>query len=333
VGIAVIFIIFFFRAQRTEDPIALSGSDTDSVSPSTAIVSPEDRTWHNAGFSAAIRDSDIGAGLVSFLSGEQGCLYRIEDFGADKVFGNFRQCGKSDISISVGKDMACSSSYQKDSPQGRCRVSTKAIDQAGNESEWKSFLFFIDLEKPFIGPVSVEAGSLADTYVFGGQVADNGRIVSCRLFQDNQAVEGTVSFDSLPCQEDRICSISVQYISKDASAHDVRFGCQDAAGNVGYGEELSSLMFINQAPIIELCKVTPSQGNTSTIFQFESAARDLNQNILSFAWDFGDGTASQEQNITHSYASLGTYTPKLIVRDSRGKSDECTTAWVIVGEK
>ncbi len=302
----------------------------DSIPPATAIVSPEDRTWHNARFSVAIRDSDIGAGLAS---GKQGCLYRIEDFGADTVFGDFRKCGTSDISISVGEDQACSSSYAKDSSQGRCRISTKAIDQAGNESEWKSSLFFIDLERPVVGSVFMEEDPSKRGYMLRGEVADNGKIVSCWVAEDDQVIDSKVSFDSLPCQEGRRCSLTAQYVPQDNNIHTVRFGCQDAAGSVGYGEVLSSLLFINQTPTIELCRVTPSQGDTSTVFQFESAAQDPNQDALSFAWDFGDGAVSQEQSPSHKYTALGTYTPKLTVQDPAEKTDECSTAWVIVGEK
>ncbi len=304
----------------------------DSILPATAIVSPEDRTWHNARFSVAMRDSDIGTGLVSFVSGKQGCLYRIEDFGADTVFGGFRQCGTSEVSISVGKDQACSSSYAKDSSQGRCRISTKAIDQADNESEWKSSLFFIDLENPVVGSVSVEEDSSKGVYTLHGEVVDNGKIVSCWVAEDNQVIDSKVFFFFLSCQEGRTCSVTTQYVPEDANAHTVRFGCQDAAGNVGHGEALSSLSFINQAPTIELCRVKPSQGDTATVFQFESTAQDPNQDALSFVWDFGDSAVSQDQNPSHEYTAPGTYTPKLTVQDPAGKTDECSTAWVIVGE-
>lgn len=333
VGVAGIFVVFFFQAQRTEEAIPLPDGYVDSTPPATAIISPADRTWHSARFSVVVRDSDIGAGLVSFISGKQGCLYRIEDFGSDTIFGDYRKCGTADISISVGKDMACSSSYVKDSSQGRCRISTKAIDRADNESEWKSSLFFIDLENPVVGSVSADLDSSEEKYMLRGEVADNGKIVSCWVAKDNQVISSQISFDSLPCQEGRTCSIAAQYIPEDASTHTVRFGCKDAAGNVGHGESLSSLEFINEPPDITVCRVTPSQGNSSTVFQFESAAQDSNQDALSFRWDFGDSAVSQDQSPSHVYGVSGTYTPKLTVQDSMGGIDECSTAWVVVGEK
>lgn len=332
-GIAGIFLVFFFQTQRTQEVTPLPDGYVDSIPPATSVVSPEDRTWHNTGFSAAVRDSDMGAGLVSFIPGKQGCLYRIEDFGSDMVFGDFRKCGTSNVSISVGKDQACSSSYVKNSSQGRCRISTKAIDQAGNKSEWKSSLFFIDLERPTVSSIYVSSDSSEGTYMLRTEVADNGKIVSCWVVRDSQVIGSQVSFDFLPCQEGRTCPISTQYLPEDGLTHTMRFGCQDAAGNVGYGESLSSSSFINQAPDIALCRVTPSQGNQSTIFKFESTAQDLNQDTLSFRWDFGDGGISAEQSPSHAYGAPGTYTPSLTVQDLAGETDECSTAWVVVGEK
>lgn len=334
-GVAGLFILFFFQAQRAGNGTSLPEDYVDSIPPATAIVSPEDRTWHNTWFSVTMRDSDIGAGLASFVSGKQGCLYRVEDFGSDTVFGDFRKCGTSNVSISVGKDQACSSSYSKDSSQGRCRVSTKAVDRAGNESEWKSSLFFIDLEDPVVSGVAVSpfAAQEDQVFLFTGEVVDNGKIVSCWLARDDRVINSQISFDSLPCQEGRTCSIAAQYVPEGASTHTVRFGCQDAAGNVGYGGALSSLSFINQAPEIAVCKVTPSQGNTLAVFQFESVAQDPNQDALLYRWDFGDGGISTEQSPSHAYGAFGTYTPKLTVQDTAGESDECNTAWVVVGEK
>lgn len=326
-------VVLLFQVRRTGEVTSLPEGYVDSISPSTAIVAPADRTWHNARFSVAMRDSDIGAGLASFVPGKQGCLYRVEDFGSDAMFGDFRKCGTSNVLISVGKDQACSSSYSKDSSQGRCRISTKAVDRAGNESEWKSSLFFIDLENPVVSPVSLGADSSGGTYMFGGGVVDNGKIVSCWLARDDRSINSQISFDALPCEEGRTCSITAQYVPEGTSTHTVRFGCQDAAGNVGYGEALSSPSFINQAPKVELCRVMPSQGSTSTIFQFETHVSDPNQDVLSYRWDFGDGGISTEQSPSHAYGTFGTYAPKLTVQDPAGESDECNTAWVVVGEK
>jgi len=47
--------------------------------------------------------------------------------------------------------------------------------------------------------------------------------------------------------------------------------------------------------------------------------------ISSFAWDFGDGTTSTEQNPTHTYAQAGTFTISLRVTGPGGTSEAATT--------
>lgn len=41
--------------------------------------------------------------------------------------------------------------------------------------------------------------------------------------------------------------------------------------------------------------------------------------IVSYLWDFGDGTTSTEANPTHVYGKEGTYTARLTVKDDKGK--------------
>ncbi|MDX6676115.1 MAG: hypothetical protein QOE31_167 [Solirubrobacteraceae bacterium] len=55
---------------------------------------------------------------------------------------------------------------------------------------------------------------------------------------------------------------------------------------------------------------------------------------LTYLWDFGDGSATTQTSsptTTHSYASAGTYTARLTVRDSKGASSTAATARIDVG--
>ncbi len=53
---------------------------------------------------------------------------------------------------------------------------------------------------------------------------------------------------------------------------------------------------------------------------FTDKSTDSDGQITSWIWDFGDGTTSNESGpIEHSYATVGTYTVKLIVTDDDGE--------------
>ena len=56
------------------------------------------------------------------------------------------------------------------------------------------------------------------------------------------------------------------------------------------------------------------------------------ENVVSWLWDFGDGTQSSEPSGTHEYAKVGTYTISLKVYSASGFSDSCAKN-VVVTEK
>lgn len=56
--------------------------------------------------------------------------------------------------------------------------------------------------------------------------------------------------------------------------------------------------------------------------------------IVSWAWDLGDGTTSAEQNPAHTYTEAGTYTVSLTVTDELGLSDtETKSTYIIVHQE
>ena len=54
---------------------------------------------------------------------------------------------------------------------------------------------------------------------------------------------------------------------------------------------------------------------------FTDGSTDVNNDIATWAWDFGDGNTSTQQNPSHTFAATGTYTVSLTVTDAEGQSD------------
>jgi len=59
-----------------------------------------------------------------------------------------------------------------------------------------------------------------------------------------------------------------------------------------------------------------------TEITFTDASTDEDGTIASWAWTFGDGATSTDQNPTHAYDAVGTYTVTLIVTDNDGNASE-----------
>lgn len=59
-----------------------------------------------------------------------------------------------------------------------------------------------------------------------------------------------------------------------------------------------------------------------TIYFSSANSSDPDGTIVSYQWDFGDGTGSSEANPAHVYNSAGNYTAKLTVTDNRGATND-----------
>ncbi len=57
---------------------------------------------------------------------------------------------------------------------------------------------------------------------------------------------------------------------------------------------------------------------------FSGTGNDPDGSIVGYAWEFGDGSTSTDQNPTHVYTQNGTYTAKLTVTDNKGATGSIT---------
>ncbi|MDP4007428.1 MAG: hypothetical protein Q8P55_02455, partial [bacterium] len=256
----VLAVMFFLRGdvEEQESP-EVSG---DIIPPVTAVFSPEDKSWHATGVLATILDSDLGSGFTEKL----GCQYIIQDLGTGEAQGGVRPCERVQVFIPVGEGKTCSSTFEAGSSDGRCLLSSKAVDKAGNESSWESAVFLIDFTPPVVGKVSlppiVQPG---EERFIEAEASDNGKITGCGFFVDGKAVEKETSLSPLPCENEETCTISLSYAFSEPGDHTAFFACIDSAGNIAGGRTASFLVFINKAPEISSCRVLPTKGNQSTL--------------------------------------------------------------------
>ncbi len=75
------------------------------------------------------------------------------------------------------------------------------------------------------------------------------------------------------------------------------------------------------APLIQFT-ATPTNGMAALAVQFNSPALDSASNaVISWNWNFGDGTASTAHNPSHTYTNTGTFFPGLTVTNINGFSE------------
>ena len=70
----------------------------------------------------------------------------------------------------------------------------------------------------------------------------------------------------------------------------------------------------------------PYAADEGSLVSFDGAgSSDPDNDIVSYAWDFGDGSAGRGPNPQHAYADNGSYEVKLVVTDDDGATGEATT--------
>lgn len=76
---------------------------------------------------------------------------------------------------------------------------------------------------------------------------------------------------------------------------------------------------------VPIFEVTPSTANAGSELSFDAAGSVVSNvpegNVaVGWSWEFGDGETAKGETVTHTYEKPGTYTVKLTVTDSAGRS-------------
>jgi len=321
IGLFIYFIFFPKKKISLQLPTEKEEElKKDRFEPASQIKSPVEGSWRNSDFAFKVLDEDLDSGLDL-----NSCQYKIlsyETGGQEHSSGwQKRKCNSSNwVGVGLGK-------WCRFEGKEACWIFVSSKDKAGNQhlpaEEKGSIKYYnIDWTAPEIGKVSLENGEAIL------RVTDNFKVIGCNLYLDDENL-GPMSFLTPGCQKE--CTLFKTLDLKLTPGTHRLFGlCQDAARNYGRGEEF--LLKENLPPKISSCKVTPTQGDSETDFQFSVEAKDPDEEEIFYYWDFGDGETSQEKNPSHGYKFPGKYEPKVIVSDGKEK-DACLTAWVVVVSK
>jgi PKD repeat protein len=87
---------------------------------------------------------------------------------------------------------------------------------------------------------------------------------------------------------------------------------------------------LNRAPIASFT-YTPTDITIQDAVNFIDTSQDTDGSIVSWYWDFGDGTTSTDRNPTHKYSSEGNYTVTLTVTDNDGAQNVTSKTITVKG--
>jgi len=106
-----------------------------------------------------------------------------------------------------------------------------------------------------------------------------------------------------------------------SAARTVTFLVDDGDGASGIATATVNITAVNDAPLINSASVNPATAIAGKPVSFDASATDPEGTSLTYAWNFGDGSASGiGASLTHTYGATGIYTVTLTVTDADGGS-------------
>jgi glycosidase len=210
---------------------------------------------------------------------------------------------------------------------GNGQTSDLSVKEAG-EYWWKNNKWYDynpdDTESPVVAWNEPSANSLLYGVVTLSVIAsDNVGISKIEFYLDGTKLIATA--------ENGATSISWDSANAANGTHTLKAIAYDAVGN--HSETASVTIKTqnqNKAPVANAGG--DKTGVKGVNITFDGSKSTDNGEIVSYAWDFGDGSTGVGKSATHSYSKAGTYTVKLVVTDEEGLTGSATIS-VKINEK
>jgi len=185
----------------------------------------------------------------------------------------------------------------------------EAFDNAGNNAETSTFGYTVIIPNwPPIAEFSESA-----SIVYTGEVIDFDASGS----YDTDGYIVGYSWDFGDGNTDSGVTVSHSYV--DDGEYTVILRVVDDDGAVG--SKTASIIVKNRPPVADLSTSAAILDKEETVTFNASGSYDPDGIIVSYSWDFGDGTTATGITVSHAYSDDGSYSVTLTVTDNDGATD------------
>ena len=196
----------------------------------------------------------------------------------------------------------------------------EAFDNAGNDA--KSPIYEYIVVNPNVPPVALFSKSA--TTVYTGDIIDFDA-------SDSYDPDGTIvsySWDFGDGTTDSGVTVSHSYV--DNCVYTVTLVVVD---NNGAPDSTTALITVkNRPPVADISTSTTILDKEEIVTLDASESYDPDGTIVSYEWDFGDGTTGTGVTASHSYPVMGEYTVTLTVTDDDGATDTATVTKTVTNQ-
>jgi PKD repeat protein len=198
---------------------------------------------------------------------------------------------------------------------GTYTVNLTATNSAGSDDETKTG--YITVNPPVVAPVANFTGTpTSGTTPLTVTFTDSSTNTPASWawdFNNDGAVDSTTQNPS--------------YTFESAGLYSVKLNVTNAGGSdTKIQTDYISVSSVSLAPVAAF-SATPTSGNAPLMVTFTDASANT---PASWAWNFGDGSTSTEQNPVHEYTAAGNYTVVLSATNTAGSDDETKTDYISV---
>lgn len=131
---------------------------------------------------------------------------------------------------------------------------------------------------------------------------------------------GQITFVSRSTSKSGIITFSVTGVSAAGYTY-------DSSQNVITQVSISTSDPVNQKPVANIAALPGAIGVVPLAVNFDgTGSYDLDGSIVSYQWDFGDGSTDNNATTSHTYTAVGTFTATLTVTDDKNATGTDTAS-------
>ena len=197
-------------------------------------------------------------------------------------------------------------------------VRASVCDAAGNTVTGNVMTYTADLTAPEVESVSAEHNADNDSVILYARGMGESDLAGYRVYRAEKGSEDFTIILQRQAEEDvTLYTLTDPSLTKSEVTYTYRVEAVDTVGNTSYRE---CEIYLEDRSVPKAVIACDSVFEVGVEYYIDASQSSDDSAIVSYHFDFGDGTESHERKAVHKYTELGTYVITLTITDDSGNS-------------